>query len=586
MAKNSKPKFTELTKTDDIRMDKIGVFFKRSILKSIMKILTMEHSGFRTFKSVKNINRLFTNIDLGKYKNNQELESYIWSINFVSKQWLEGIVDINVIEEGAKRSPDYDNIKGDIISTCMADPNIISAPEAKMIFDLVGEALQYGYVASMKEEYISLLDEIDLESPGAFKELVGRLFKVSQSLLDIKHNTNLVANKITFNTADLDSVREALRQTIDSLKTSNNILKVGIRRWNTLLSPGYMNGKIYVYLGLPAGGKSLVLLKSALDIRKYNPEFRSKTPGMKPCVLYITMENTFTETIERIWNMCFDDSIVNYSEAEALEKISKELGISKVIKEDVEAYDADSGEKLECKLMDENYEKENNNIEIVMKYFSYREISTDDIFTIIQDLRDENLETCVVVFDYIKRIEPATPAADNVKLELNRIINELKALSVIQDIPVVTAHQMNRAAAATVDAASRQGKGDVSRLVGRENVGDAWEVLETADWAGVLNIEYKPGTEDKYLTLNVVKRRRIDSSESEFAKFTYLAHPFAKNNGLRLLDDINLDKVLSLQSLSSDIESIGKEKANAVPRLKAIQQSEFVEFDDTGDDDI
>ena len=64
------------------------------------------------------------------------------------------------------------------------------------------------------------------------------------------------------------------------------------------------------------------------------------------------------------------------------------------------------------------------------------------------------------------------------------------------------------------------------------------------------------------MTFNVVKRRRIDTTESEFAKYTYLAHPFAKNNGLRLLDDINLNKVLSLQSLSSDIDIVSKEKAN------------------------
>jgi hypothetical protein len=82
------------------------------------------------------------------------------------------------------------------------------------------------------------------------------------------------------------------------------------------------------------------------------------------------------------------------------------------------------------------------------------------------------------------------------------------------------------------------------------------------------------------MELSVVKRRRIDQSEAEFAKFTYLAHPFAKNNGLRLIDDMNLDKVLSLQSLVSDIDIIGKEKANATKRIKLIQQSDFVEYDD------
>ena len=577
MNKTTKPKNLQLAKIQELKLDKINVFFKRPILRDIMKILTMEQKGYRTFKTVKNINRLFNDLDMSRYRNNAELESYVWCIRFMSKQWLDGITDPDLIAEGAKRQPEYDNIKEEIITRSMNDPEFIQAPAAKQIFDLVSEALQYGYVASMKDEYLNLLEDIDISQPGAFRELVDRLFMISKSLIDIKHNTNLIANKVQFNTADLDSVRNALGQTISSLKTSNNMLKVGIRRMNTLLSPAYMNGRLYVFLGLPAGGKSLILLKSALDIRKYNPDFVAKTPGMKPCVLYITMENTFTETIERIWNMTFDDSLADYSEDEALDKICKELGISRVLKDDIKAYD-EKGNPLLAQLIDDNVEGKTN-IEIVMQYYPYREISTDDLFTIIQDLRDENLEVCCLVFDYIKRIRPATPQADNVKLELNRIINELKALGVILDIPVITAHQMNRTAASTVDAASRQGKGDVSKLVGRENVGDAWEVLETADFAAVVNIEYKPGTDDRYLTMNVVKRRRIDQSEAEFAQYTYLAHPFAKNNGLRLIDDMNLDKVLSLKSLASDIDVVGKEKANAVPRLKAFEQKEFQEDD-------
>ena len=470
-----KSKQKPLTKVNDIKIDKINVFFKKSILKNIVKILTMEYSGYRTFKSVKNINRLFNNIDMTRYKSNHELESYIWCIQFISKQWLSGIVDVGLIVEGAKRQPEYDNIKDEIITTCMNDQNIMSSMEASMIFDLISEALQYGYVTSMKEEYINLLDDISLDDPGAFRTLVDRLFLVSQSLLDIKHNTNMVANKIEFNTSNLDSVKESISKTIDSLKTSNNIFKTGIKRLNTLLSPGFMNGKLYTWLGLPSAGKSLMLLKNALDIRKYNPDYKTKTLGMKPAVLYITMENTFTETIERIWNMSFDEPISNYSENEALEKLCKELGIDLVLKDDAKAYSVnDNGIKNELDAMIvENNTDGKTNIEIVMQYYPYRSINTDDIFTIIQDLRDENLEICALVFDYIKRIEPATPAADNIKLELNRIINELKALAVIQDIPVITAHQMNRAAAATVDAAARQGKGDTNKLVGRENVGDA-----------------------------------------------------------------------------------------------------------------
>lgn len=579
MAKNSKGNSKDLTKTNEIKIDKIGVFFKRSILKSIVKILTMEHSGFRTHKSVKNINRLFTNIDLSKYKNSPELESYIWCINFISKHWLDGMVNMDLIAEGAKRSKEYDNIKEGIITTCMADTNIISAPEAKMIFDLISEALQYGFVTSMKEEYQDLLGDIDLNNPGAFRELMKRLFLISKSLIDIQHNTNLVSGQLTFNTSDIQSVKDALSKTIKSLQGSGSIFKTGIRRLNTLLSPGYMNGREYVYVGPPASFKSGILVKSTLDIREYNPNFPTKTPGMKPCVLYVTMENTFTETIERIWNMSFDDSITNYSEEEAIEKLSKKLGIGKIFNDAVEVSNADGTKtKKDLELMPTG--EDNLNIEIVIKYFPYREISTDDLFTIIQDLREDNMEVCALTFDYIKRIRPAEAVADNVKLELNRVINELKALAVILDIPVITGHQSNRAAVAAMDSATRAGKGDVTKLIGREHVGDAWEIIETADWAAMINTEFKPGTDEKYLIVNVVKRRRIDSNESEFAKYTYLAHPFAKNNGLRLIDDINLDKVLSLQSLVSDIDSIGKEKANAVPRLMNMKQSEFIELDD------
>jgi len=579
-AKQKKSK--ELTKTKDIQPDKISVFFRRSILKSIMKILLMEHGGFRTFKSVKNINRLFSNMDMQKYKDKPELMSYIWCICYVSKQWLDGVVTPEIIAEMAKSRPDYDNIKGDIITSCMNDTNIISAPEAKAIFDLIAEALQFGYISAMKDEYINLIEDIDMNEPGSFRKLTERLFQISQSLVDIRHQTNMIQNKISFNTGDIDSVKESLTQTISSLCGSGSILKTGIKRWNTLLSPGYMNGKLYVYAGTPASFKSGILLKSALDIRKYNPGYPTKTPGMRPCVVYVTMENSFTETIERIWNMTFDDPITNYGPEEAIDMLCKELGITKLIGDSSsEEVVPQPKSELAALLTGDNEEKKVPNIEVVIKYFSYREISTDDLYTIISDLRDEGMECVAFIHDYVKRIRPSVPTPDNEKLELNHIINEEKAIALTEDIPFITAHQLNRAAASIIDNAARQGKGDLSKLVGREHIGTAWELVEAADWLATTNITYKPGTDQRYLELDVVKRRRIDSSDYKMAQFTHLAHPFAPTNGLRLLDDLYLDKVLSVRSLDTDIDINGniKEKTNAVPRLKTITQEQFAEYD-------
>ena len=368
--KNTKNK-NQLTKIGDIKLDKINVFFKKSILKNIMKMLTMEHAGYRSFKTVKNINNLFNNLDMSKYRSNVELESYVWCIKYISKKWLDGYVTPDLIFEIAKRDPEFDNIKEEIINNSINDSNIITAPEAKGITDLVGEALQYGYIASLKDEYINLLDEINLNSPGSYKELVNRLFIVSKSLMDIQYNTNLVANKVVFNTGDIESVRNSLRQTIDSLSSTSNMLKVGIRRWNTLLSTGYMNGRLYVYAGAFGSGKSIILQKSAFDIREYNPGYVTKTPGMQPCVLYINMENTFTECIERLWNMTFDDPITNYTEEQAIDMLCEKLGMSKVLKDDIVVKDLDTGEQSLATLLDKSPSNDNNvekNIEIVMQY--------------------------------------------------------------------------------------------------------------------------------------------------------------------------------------------------------------------------
>ena len=102
IAKN-KGKTNGLSRPDTIVLDKISVFFKKSILRQVLRILVMPSSTYRTFKIVKNINRLFTYIDMDKYKNKQESEAYIWCIKYVSRQWLDGVMTIDLIIEMARR---------------------------------------------------------------------------------------------------------------------------------------------------------------------------------------------------------------------------------------------------------------------------------------------------------------------------------------------------------------------------------------------------------------------------------------------------------------------------------------------------
>lgn len=525
-----------------LKIEKINIVFKKSILKSILQILMMEHPGFRNYKIIKNMNLLFNNLNLDKYKHNPDLLNYIWCIKFVSEKWLNGILNPDLIYEASRLDPDFNDSKDQLLQFAMTTTDVLSSQEVNLIFGLINDAIQYGYIMSKKDDYIEQLENLDISENNTYRQSVSKLFEISQSLMDIKHSTNLLTDsKKVFNSSSMDSVRESIDQTFESLESSRNVFRTGIKQWNNLLSPGYENGRIYTYLGLPGAGKSTILLKSVLDIRKYNPNFKNKTPGMKPCVVYITMENSFAETMARVWNMTFNDSIMNYSKEEAIEKLINALG------------------------MDSESEQ---NIEIVIQEYNYREIAPDDIYTIVKNLQEQNLEVVAIALDYLKRMRPAVPTPDNPKQELNRIINELKTLAKVLYIPVITAHQMNRVASAVVDGAVRQGKGDVTKLVGRENVGDAWELIESSDLAIVLNREEKITQNGKksYLVLSVCKRRSIDSSNPNMV-CNYMVHPFV-DNSLKLIDDLNLDKSLSLKSLVTDIDDLKPEKQNAVSRLK------------------
>ena len=120
--------------------------------------------------------------------------------------------------------------------------------------------------------------------------------------------------------------------------------------------------------------------------------------------------------------------------------------------------------------------------------------------------------------------------------------------------PLVTAQQLNRSAAATIDNAMRDNKTDATKLIGRENVGSAWEIIENADWSCIINPDKKQGTDEEYLDFKLIKRRyRSFEASEELSRMTYFTHPYDGKGSCRLIDDINLDKSVSCLTLSVDL---------------------------------
>lgn len=434
-----------ITNFSNIKLGKINLKLDIYILDSISAFLYKD-SVLKTAKVLKNMYKLFNSINPEKY-DTPDLKVRFWTIHNSLRLMVESRLEsYNSIKAELISDPDCTELAKNYIADIST--MYIGYEDSKKLIQRLDDRLRYGYVVTIKDILRDFVNAIDDEDYKSYKLIEDDLFQLAHSLVNIKRNTNSLDSEETFS-LDSDRFDEVVTRAVEKLQDLMKIFKTGIVGLNTILAPGYMSKRLYTYLAFPGGGKSQMLLKSVLDIKRYNPHIKAKDPTKNPAVLYITMENTIEETIERIFNMLVSsDDIRNFTPQQVIKKLRN------------------GGNLVLC---------DDNNINIIIKYFPNRSITTDDLYGIIQELADEGNEVVALVLDYLKRIAPAERAATE-KEELKNITNELHNLAVQLDIAVITAQQLNRLSASVVDAAIQAKKEDVTKLIGRDGVAGAWEI--------------------------------------------------------------------------------------------------------------
>ena len=516
-------------KLSELRAQKLPIKIDITTLDMTIQFLYKD-GALKTRKALTNIDKLFKSLDKDIYTEKEvELTNRIWIIERTLEGYLrEGLVQEEVVKNYCKLDSECDDYKASILDQITSQKKQINYEESKYLLRQIDERLAFGYTVTLKhivQELFALIDESD---PRSYKSLQDDLYQIANSIINIKRRTNSLGADQTFSLQD-EVFETVLFDSMEKLNNRNRIFITGIKYLNTFLAPGYMSKRLYTYLAFPGGGKSQILLKTAWDIKKYNSGIECKNPDHRPAVLMITMENSIEETIERIFNMVSsDDDIRNYSPKQ-VKKMLKKDGLTVTDKD---------------------------NIDIIIKYYPNRSIDTNDLYGIIQDLEDEGVEVIALILDYVKRIRPAEKAMTE-KEELKNITNELKDLATYWDIPVITAQQLNRTASAIVDAAIQAKKSDVTKLVGRDGVAGAWEIIENSDVVIIINREKKLGTDEVYMTFKLLKRRyRSADNDEKLRELEYFNHPYAKGSSIRLVDDIEMGESISLTSLSSEFVAL------------------------------
>lgn len=469
--------------------------------------------------NLRNIYKLVRLSDLSKYRNKDNI---IKRIDFIQKT-LEAKLEKKLENEDLVLDyckPDFEDRTVEEIINNLPNYKNISFADMDYITNWIEDRLRYGVIENYKGKMVEILENIDsgeyntyAEAHLAFVDWITGFQKESRKIV-ASNNMNM----INLNDPNLVDRIEDMKQ---RLGNTSNIIITGMQMLNEMLSPGFRPGRLYTILGVSGGFKSAMLVKIILDCIKFNStSYIAKTENMKPVVLYVTMENTLEESFARMYNMEIRaDDMENYESAFIVDELTK-AGIAN-----------------------------NENMEMVMVYRANRTINTNDLRALIDQLAEEGKEVCMLSFDYIKRIKPVEKALTE-KEELKNVTNELKQIGIDYQIPVVTAHQMNRDGAAKIEAGTKDNKENLGKFLGASNVGTAWEVMENSDFTLILNLErVKSG--QMFLTMQRAKTRYRPHTALD-----YFNQPFEMENSFKLINDITDPQPMGVINLASEMEGV------------------------------
>ncbi|MGL5750015.1 MAG: DnaB family ATPase [Paraclostridium sp.] len=452
---------------------KLDIKFDLTSLNLMCSYILSENKNIRRSHLI-NMRNLFDLLDITYYQNDPEKMIRVDFIKIgleakILKNLKDKDIILKYISGGLTENIPLLDVK------CF---NELSNTELEWINETISEALKFSYIYNDIDRMIDICTRFkssDYRSRGSIVQEFEVLISEIQTKFRRARSESLTESVFTLKNGMFE---EVMKDIYDQLTDPSSKLLTGMQGMNELLGGGFETGRVYLLLGLTGGGKSLSLLNMAYQMKKYNTDYKPKDPTKIPVILYLTMENTVKESVQRLFEIATEKELTDYSYKEVMQ----------IMKEDGELY-----------LSDESP------IDIVIKYVPNRSIDTSALYTIVEDMEDEGYEVICVIQDHVKRIRSIEKTAD-VRFELGNVINEFKVFSAIKDIPFITNSHLNRDAAGKIDEASAANKGDLIRMLGRANVGESMLMLDNTDGAYIIAQEYdNDGT--KYLGVKRVKLR-------------------------------------------------------------------------------
>ena len=324
---------------------------------------------------------------------------------------------------------------------------------------------------------------------------------------------------------------DILYDTYEAIRNPASALQTGWQALNSALGPrgGFQNKNLYCFHANTNSFKSAMLLHISRMIKEYNAsrvidEF--KRTGKIPTILHISMENDNDEDNERLYKTVVKKDIGKCTSREEL------------------------NQSWEHNFGNSNSEEENP-IDISFLHVDARSLSVDEIDVIIENLEEEGYRVIACVVDYLGLIKPRMEdmGKDN-RLQLKNIADDLLSLAKNRDIPVITAHQINRSGGAVLTNLKNQGGVNAISQMTNVFIGESYGIEQAVSWSAFIDIEIHG--EDRWLMF----KRNKSRYKNKFGTETFV---MKIRDGIIIDDDIYLSTPLSLPKIP---DGIGTDDAN------------------------
>ena len=382
----------------------------------------------------------------------------------------------------------------------------IGKEDIDWINDFTAETLKYVFIYKDIEQMRNLCNEFAQTSIGHRGNIIQKFEDHIDFMKNEFRNVRAQDSIETKFSLQGETFENMITDTYNRLKSPSRRLYTGMQGFNQLTN-GFESGRVYMLFGTTGVGKSVTLLNIMFQLKKYNRNYVPKDPTKRPCIVMLTMENTITETIDRLFDLVSNNGVPMSTYKTAQDVIDKLRETGELVVDD------------------------NSPIDLVIKYKPNHSVSTDYLYTLYDELEDEGFEPICLIQDHVKRIR-AVDNDQDLRLELGNIVNEFKVFASLKDIPVISDSHLNREAARIIDNGANKSKADITRMLGKENVGESLVMLDNLDMGIIINKDWDRDG-NLYMVFSTIKTRYKTERD-------YIAHPFVPGSTIRLVEDVGM----------------------------------------------